>query len=282
MKSNLSIAGLVLATFAATSASYGRDDECASFTIEQLAAIQDGQTYVYRRPTGWEPFSSVAALNLGGATTLRMFHVVRPFSGVDRSGILVVKSNRPAVDTDKEDVTKRVHLAREGVPADRDCKPPAYFPSEGQWVSTRAYEDYHDYPAPDTAALRQDGNEKTIRSFHFEYKSGAQRKCVRTDNDSPDARPWNSNSNRAQFSFNERVVSSGMHSAWRLEYPVPSPFVGAAENRTRAVKYQTEAGLACVGFSLKVVPVEYTIRINDLEGREAPPSNRRLPEKRWP
>ena len=154
------------------------------------------------------------------------------------------------------------------------------FPREGLRIPTQAYEDYHDYPARDPASVR--AVEKVIKSFHFAYRSDAKRRCVRTDDDSYDSWPWNQNSNRAQFSFNEHVVASGVLGEWRLVFPVASPFERTADNRTRVVKYQTSNGNACVTFAIPLVPQEYIIRINDLEGREAPPSNRRLREKRWP
>lgn len=276
MKLGYFTAGVVGAFALLASASYAQNDDCSGLDPNSL---MDGQTYV-ETSKGWVQFFSVSALGLTRPTTLQMIYVVRPLFRDYKTGVLVIKSNRQTLDTDNEEATKKVRLMRGPTTSDQNCERVADFPKDGATVSTQAYEDYHDYPAPDTPAIRRD--EHWLKIFHFAYRSGAQKRCVRTDDDNYDAFPWNLNSNRAQFSYNKNVVKSGVHGSWRLYFPVPSPFNGTAEHQTRAVKYETTSGLACVHFSIPVKLQEYTIRINDLEGREKPPSNNRLPEKRLP
>lgn len=255
------------------------ETDVCSLLGKDSGLLLDGETYV-ENGSAWSPFRSVSDLQLKQPTTKRFIYVVRPFLG-NRTGVLVIKSNRLATQADADDDKKRVRLVRGPVTKEKDCEEePAYFPKGGKTVSTQAYEDYHDYPAKDTAALRKD--EGTLRAFHFEYQSAAKRRCARTDDDSYDRFPFNRNSNRAQFSYDSEVVSSGLYYPWRLAWRAASPFEGSAEHLTTAMKYETAGGLACVLFSLPLRPTEYVIRINDIEGREKPPSNRRVGDRRFP
>jgi hypothetical protein len=254
-------------------------NSCQQFGVNP-ATLSNGQMFV-RTTTGWSEFSSLDALNIQRRVILHLAYVIRSFGANDRTGILVIKSNRPTKSDDDARLMKRILLTRHGVTADPGCAPLKYLPNEQVYVSTDAYVDYHDYPAPDTPALRQDS--KAIEAFHFEYLSGSQKRCIRTDDPSWDSFPFNRNSNRAQFSFDRYVVANGSYTVVGLFfYSTPSPFNENADNRTEVKKYSTSGNLACVEFSLPVDGADYTIRVNDLEGRELPPSNRRLSEKRWP
>jgi hypothetical protein len=244
------------------------------------AGLRNGQMFV-RTTAGWSEFSSLDALNIQRRVQLHLAYVIRTFGTNDRTGILVIKSNRPAKSDDSANLTKRILLTRQGVTADVGCAPLKYLPNEQVYVSTDAYVDYHDYPAPDTPALRQDG--KAIEAFHFEYQSDTQKRCIRTDDPSWDSFPFNRSSNRAQFSFDRYVVANGSYTVVGLFlFHIPSPFDANADNRTEVKKYSTSGNLACVEFFLPVDSADYTLRINDLEGRELPPLIRRLPEKQWP
>lgn len=254
------------------------ETDVCSLLGKEPALLSDGETYV-ENGTAWSQFRSVSDLQLKQPTTKRFIYVVHPFVG-DRTGILVIKSNRLATQADADDDKKRVRLVRGPVAKDESCEKPAYFPKSGETVSTQSYEDYHDYPAKDTEALRKE--EGILRAFHFEYMSAAKRRCVRTDDDSYDRFPFNRNSNRAQFSYDGDVVNGGLYYPWRLAWRAASPFEGFAEHLTTAMKYGTTGGLACVLFSLPLKPTEYVIRINDIEGREKPPSNRRVGDRRFP
>lgn len=245
---------------------------------EDSAALFDGETYV-ETGNSWSQFHAVSELQLKQPTKKRFIYIVRTMGG-DRTGVLVVKSNRIAVQTDADDDKKRVKLLRGPVNTDKGCDTPAPFPPNGAFVSTQAYQDYHDYPARDTAALRRE--EKILNDFHFAYQSAARHRCTRTDDDNDDRFPFNRNSNRAQFSYDRDVVDDGVYYPWRLLRPAPSSFDGFAEHLTMATKYGTQGGLACVLFSLPLKPAEYVIRINDIEGREKPPSFRRTGDRRFP
>jgi hypothetical protein len=242
----------------------------------------------------WQPYSSPPQSSVA-SNVLSVVVVVRPWSG-DRSGILVLKSNRPAVDTDTDSTKTRVRLVRVGVRPDPSCRTSVYYEEFGdfnRWVSTTAYAAYHNSRARDPEALRRsedpehpdEAAETVIRRFHVLYRSSAQRGCVRTDDNSADVMFIDPNSNRAQFSYNRDVVQNGIplwYSA-RAWSSVPSGFEGAAVHVTLMKSYQTSNGLACVPFSIPLVGNgEYLLRINDLEGRQKPPSNGREVERYWP
>jgi len=272
-----------LATAAAilvTTSSAFANNLCQHLGVDP-ASLTNGQMFM-ETSAGWQPFDSLAAYDIRSRTRLHFAYVVRSNSDNDRSGVLVIKSNRPAKQTDKDAVTKRVLLTRQGVSADPGCPPLDYLPNQEAYVSTDAYVDYHDYPARDTMALRRNDDGKTIYRFHFSYRSGVKNGCVRTDDQSYDAFPLNWNSNRAQTSYDSTVVATGSYSVVGLFIPAPSPLEGSADHRTEFKKYSTSGTLSCTEFYLPADSADYSIRINDLEGRELPPSNRRLPEQRWP
>lgn len=255
-------------------------NSCTFLPVDPQTRPDDGQMFVRTR-NGWSNFESLSALGLRGRTSIDFVYVVRPLSGADRTGVLIIKTNRPATEADGENAKNRVRLVRKETAADVGCTRMADFPGGESWVSTRAYEDYHDYPAPDTQALRRD--EAAIKAFHFEYRSARKQRCARTDDASYDDFPLNLNSNRAQFSYDRVVVERGSYTPLRLLwFAPPSGFRGAADHRTQMKKYATSDGIACVQFSLTLDSSDYTVRINDLEGRQLPPSNSRTPEKRWP
>jgi hypothetical protein len=253
---------------------------CEFLPIDPNAPPSDGQSFV-RAKGAWTKLESLAPLNLQNRTRIDVAYVIRLSSGNDRTGVLIVKTNRPATQTDGDQVKSLIRLVRKGVTSDPGCQPVADFPNGRAYVSTRAYEDYHDYSAPDTAALRRD--EAKIKAFHFSYRSDRKGRCARTDEATYDEFPWNLNSNRAQFSFNPYVVQNGSYASYRVlfGYP-PSLFDGTADNRTEMTKYATAHGIACIQFSLNLDPGSYSFRINDLEGRQLPPLNGRTPERTFP
>jgi hypothetical protein len=255
-------------------------DSCGFLNLEEEVP-NDGDMFV-RSQQGWMKFGSAINLSLRARSKVEFAYVVRPNLSRDRAGVLVIKTNRAATTADNPALTDRIGLVRPRIPADPSCKRSRDFPNGRVWVSTRAYEDYHDSSASDTKALREYGD--TIRSFHFEYWSDRKRRCTRTDDDSYDDFPGNLNSNRAQFSFNPNIVASGSCTWFRPCFwsPPQSHFLGGADHRTEMAKYTTQGGIACVRFSLSLDSGLYTFRINDLEGRELPPSKRRTPEKQYP
>ena len=160
MKLGFFTAGVAGAFALLASASHAQNDDCRGLDPNSL---MDGQTYV-ETSKGWVQFFSVSALELPRPTTLQMIYVVRPFFRDYKTGVLVIKSNRQALDTDNEEATKKVHLMRGPTTSDQNCERVADFPQKGATVSTQAYEDYHDYPAPDTVPLRV--NSQNRRADH--------------------------------------------------------------------------------------------------------------------
>jgi hypothetical protein len=279
-----SVTALTATALLALATSAFAADGCGFLGQRQL---QGGAIFV-STPRGWAPLEAMPAVS--ERTPLRFAYVVQADPARDRTGVLAVKTNRQAMQNDREEVRRRVRLDRREVVADR-CEAEEdmarRLPGKKGWVSTAAYEDYHDYPARDTAALREvnpdtrRSHERTLEAFHFSYHSGVARRCIRTDDESYDSlQSWNSN--RAQFSYNRGVVAGGMYTIVGLFFGPRSPFEGNADHRTQMKTYSTSGGLACVQFTVKVDPGSYAFRINDLEGREKPPSKRRLEEKRWP
>jgi len=264
-------------------------NDCEALPLDADDPPRDGQMFV-ETPSGWDKLRSLSDLNLRGRPKVHFAYIVRPSSGEDRTGVLVIKTNRPTIAADDDKNKNTIRLVRSGITRDKDhkgifCAEIPNWPNRKQWVSTTAYEDYHDYPAPDTKALRQYGT--IIRDFHFEYRSDRKGgRCTRTDDTTYDDFPWNLNTNRAQFSFNRIVVDHGSYTAvglfWQWFLPVSSPFEGTADHRTLVKKYSTSHGIACVEFSVRLDSDNYTFRINDLEGRALTPTKSRTLETRFP
>jgi hypothetical protein len=261
-------------------------DSCR-FLPGRLGPFQDGQLFASGR-SGWQPFGSLSELVANSPQEVEFAYVVGAEGATDRMGVLIVKTNRPVVSTDTEPLRSRVKLVRREIVTDPGCTEVGPANSETS-ISTQSFRDYHDFPPRATAALRQPaeagGTEfDAVRAFHFEYRSGRKRKCVRTDNDEYDDFPTNLNSNRAQFSFDKTVVADGTYTVFRLFWAPASPFERAAEHRVLVKKYTTQGGLACVRFSVPLRSPDYTFRVNDLEARTSESSNRRKEElvRMWP
>jgi hypothetical protein len=241
-------------------------------------SLSDGGLYALDAGT-WKSVERLSAIQ-GSTRRLSLAYVIKTWDGTERHGVLVMKSNRPAVAGDTERARDMVALIRRGVTADVGCKPLQKLDRDRTEVSTAAYRDYHDLPAKDTDALRE--YETRLTRFHFEYRSAFKRRCARTDDKtSDDIFDWNSN--RAQFSFDPGVVATGMYTTLRLFgwLKPASPFEGTVDNRTQVKKYDTAGGLACVRFSVPIRGDGYSIRISDLEAHQPPPATARIGEKQF-
>jgi hypothetical protein len=280
MKPAAFIAGAVIAWLASAASAFAN---CAFLGESNAGFLSDRQVFV-RSGGNWIPFTSVRSLNLAKRTAADFAVAIMPFSGRDRSGIVVIKSNRVERIGDKPDVTRNVRLLRNGVQPERLCvnhRRYAALPDYDKSVSTTAYVDFHDYRAKDTDALRSE--EPTLTNFHFVYYSPVKGRCITTDDVNSDQSPDINTSNRSQFSYDDTVLRDGRYSSLRLfGARGASPFDGYADHKTLVKRYTTENGAACVEFKLDLDPDDYVLRINDLEGREKPPSNRRQPERRLP
>lgn len=256
---------------------------CAFLGESNAGFLSDKQVFV-RSGSNWTPFTSVPSLNLAKRTVADFAVAIVPLAGKDRSGIVVIKSNRVERIGDKDGVTRNVRLLRSGVQPEGLCKRHNRYdalPDYDKSVSTTAYVDFHDYRAKDTPALRNE--ETTLTKFHFVYYSPVKGRCITTDDVNPDESPGIQTSNRSQFSYDDTVLRDGRYSSLKLfGARRPSPFDGYADHKTLVKRYTTENGAACIEFKLEVDPDDYVLRINDLEGREKPPSNRRQPERRIP
>jgi len=259
-----------------SSAALGFD--CADLGDAASNYLSDRQLFA-RIDGVWRPFTTVPSLSLPKRTTLDFAVAIQPNSGRDRAGVVVIKSNRAEKVGDRPELAKTITLVRRQVQADSTCSDHRRFRALREFeesVSIRAYEDFHDYRYKDTPALRE--HETKLTEFHFPYFSGVRGRCVTTDDANSDT--WNiPTSNRSQFSYDETVVANGRYDPGKS---FPSKFAGYTDNKTIVKRYQTVRGLTCVGFRLEVDAEDYIIRVNDLEGREQPPSNSRERERRYP
>jgi hypothetical protein len=274
------ISGAMIAWLASATSAFA---SCAFLGESNAGFVSDKQVFVRNGGGNWIPFTSVQSLNLAKRTAADFAVAIVPLSGRDRSGIVVIKSNRVERIGDKADVTRNVRLLRNGVQPEKLCVNHRRYdalPDYDKSVSTAAYMDFHDYRAKDTAALRSE--EVTLTKFHFVYYSPVKGRCITTDDDNADESPEINTSNRSQFSYDATVLRNGRYGSEKLWARLPSPFDGYADHKTLVKRYTTDNGVACVEFKLEVDPDEYVLRINDLEGREKAPSNRRQPERRIP
>lgn len=240
--------------------------------------LEHGQLFL-RTPNGWQPFNSFGSANMAAGTRWHFRYVVRTSPASDRGGLIIIKSNRPKTDEDDPFIGDRVRVVRTAVARDANCPAPSYLKHGRISISTRAYEDYHDYAFRDTPAVRQD--ERLLRAFHFKYMSDRAHRCLETDSLNYESlTDWTSN--RSQFSFDRRVVARGVWTFWDKVFGNPSsPLEGTVRNRTEVRKYKTIDGVACVPFSLAVDRPNFTIKINDLDARLQLPLIGRLSERSW-
>lgn len=277
----------IFSCFASAGPSFATDSTCDFLLKNKSIRLEDGQLFAFGK-SGWQTFDSLSELGAQSGQQVDFAFVIKTSESTDRTGVLVVKTNRPAADTDTEKVRNRVRLQRNNVLSDDGC-PVLGSPNFAASVSTQSYRDYHDFTPRATAALRQpaeevepadstiDGQFAALRAFHFSYRSTRKGRCIRTDNNEPDDFPRDFNSNRAQFSFDRTVVAGGSYGLARLFFWVPdSPFEGAAEHRVVVTKYSIQHGLACIRFRVPLRSANYTFRINDLESRtpESPRSRK--------
>src|SRR5262249_684831 len=80
---------------------------CNQLPIDHNAPPSDGHLYV-RSVRGWQNFQSLSDIKLGRRGKVEFAYVVRPIYGGDRTGVLVIKTNRPA--TDKDSDAKRTQI----------------------------------------------------------------------------------------------------------------------------------------------------------------------------
>jgi hypothetical protein len=264
-------------------------DLCKLLEDAKLGPLQDGQLFANGK-SGWQTFASLSDLVARSPQETEFAYVIGTTGNSDRTGVLIIKTNRPATQVDTDQLRNRVRVVRSAIVADPGCADVG-LPNSETSVSTQSFRDYHDFQPRATAALRQPaesghGNEfDTLRAFHFEYRSARKRRCLRTDSDDDDDFPLNSNNNRAQFSFDRTVVANGSYSNARLFFWVPvSPFEGAAEHRVLVKKYATQGGQACVRFSVPIRSPDYTFQVNDLESTAqwSPNSRKEQVVVSWP
>lgn len=187
---------------------------------------------------------------------------------VPRRGLLVIKTAVRA-----STAVDRVALVREAYRPVDQCE--SYSPFPGGSVKGISYDNYHDYSY---SADKVD--QPTLTAFHVSYPRRGQG-CRLSNDDTTDSyftARWQSN--RSQFSFDQRVVATGQHSQFFAQFgPAPAyASTGLSERRVEMKRYIADkSGMTCVAFSATVKPGMF-IRINDLERRDGV---FRAPEQSW-
>jgi hypothetical protein len=234
-------------------------------------AVKDG-TWLARLNGKWRPVAELNSFIADRRSREVSFtYVVKESEPTTfRRGVLVIKTGIriPAAETGD-----RVTLAREAYRPIEQCESYPAFP--GGDVRGRSYDGYHDYSY---SAEKDDQN--LITSFHVTYARRAQR-CKRSNDDTSDSYfTGHYQSNRSQFSFDERVVANGQYSQFFAQFGVAPAYANTSmsDRRVEMKRYNSDKnGLACVGFSVVVKPGIF-IRINDLEQRIG---LFRAPEQSW-
>ena len=249
-------------------------DVCG-FLHKDDSELTNGSVF-YATSQGWTHFSSFSAMGLGKQQTVTFVYVVRELFRGDRSGALVVKSGVYNDDSAERPQGDRILLVRKDNVTDRKCPQPR--PFNDTLVSGKGYEDYHEYQATETPELKTELT--TFERFHFKYWKDSE--CVGTD----DARAgfFDYDYNASQFSYNTSVVDGGARVGIRFNLfgrPVYAGPEGLWQRRTELKYYHTVDGMHCSKFNLVANGDDRNfLRINDLEGRQDPPSKRRAKEFR--
>lgn len=232
--------------------------DCSFLKVDPVK-LQDGQLF-YQLGAGsdWLEMTDVATLANRKVT---FAYVIQEKTGQGRGGVAVMKSARVRqLDEPPPAANRNVDLIRDTTQSDRSiCVPvPA---AKAMKVRSKSYDDYHDYGlrVPEQADLDD---------FHYNHE-GRRGRCTMTN--SMDGDPRTGRSNRAQFSFDPRVVS-GQVSVQAFSFIAPRPALAGSsdalsEQRVEMQSYRVQKGLpTCVVFSLTVPARAGFLRINDLDG----------------
>lgn len=228
--------------------------------IAGLEAMPDGAWLVSLNGS-WRPIDELSVtLTEGRSRDLTFAYVARePELTTFRRGMLVIKT---AVRASAAGSADRVALARDAYKPIEKCESYPSFP--GGSVKGRSYDEYHDYSY---SAKGADG--PLLSSFHVSYAARVQG-CKNSNDDSTDSYfTGNWQSNRSQFSFDEKVVAKGQNSQFFAQFGVGPAYASSSmsERRVTMKPYASDKnGLACVTFNATVRPGTL-IRINDLERR---------------
>jgi hypothetical protein len=245
---------------------------------EDVDRVRDGALYTMISGR-WLPMPQ----NLTARGAVLFTYVVK--TAVPRAGVIVIKSGTTRNQSDVAPAQTMVKLVR-SQSFSNHCKVSAFSSNE---ISLKAYSDFHDFGYRGTASLR--AFENILHDFHIEYGSktgscGSDDLIRRTDSVIFDALlAGDSRSNRSQFSFDPSVVNGGMYSQMlaSLGFRSASAYEpNLIDLRVEIIPYRSESNeISCVQFGIPALGPGYSIRINDLEGREPVPPFRRNRERVW-
>jgi hypothetical protein len=248
--------------------------DCLFLNTDPLQ-LRDGEL-LYQRPSDqkWvevdETSSALANQRISFA------YVIQEKFDQGHGGVAVVKSARVRqLDEPALPMERRVDLVRNT----DDSAPDACAPVPGSMntsVPTQSYDDYHDYG-------RRVPEQTILDTFHYKH---AARKGRCLDTNLTDRDPRSTRSNRAQFSFDSRIVSGG-YSEQAFYFVTPRSASASSEKlseqRVEMQAYRVRRGFpSCIAFSITVPARAGIIRINNLDGlKQSGIYNIRADEKSW-
>ncbi len=174
-------------------------------------AVEDG-TWLARLNGKWRPVAELNSYIADGRSREVNFTYVAKGSEPTafRRGVLVIKTG---IRIPATEIGDKVTLAREAYRPIEQCESYPAFP--GGDVRGRSYDGYHDY-----SYSAEKGDQDLITSFHVTYARRAQR-CKRSNDDTSDSYfTGHYQSNRSQFSFDEKVVANGQYSQFFAQFGV--------------------------------------------------------------
>ncbi|WP_407152381.1 hypothetical protein [Bradyrhizobium sp. ORS 86] len=235
--------------------------DCSFLKIDPFK-LQDGQLfYQLQTGSGWVEMNDLATLANRKVT---FAYVIQEKIDQGRGGVAVMKSARVRqLDEPALPANRSVDLVRDTTESDPSgCAPVPL--SKTAKVPSKSYDDYHDYG-------RRVHEQAILDDFHYNHE-GRRGRCTKTN--SMDGDPRTGRSNRAQFSFDPRVVN-GEVSFQAFSFIAPRQALAGSsdslsEQRVEMQSYRVRRGLpTCVVFSLTVPARAGFLRINDLDGLKA-------------
>lgn len=244
-------------------------------------SISDGQLYLYSaKEKSWALVPANTNLNLSIGPQAKFTYVAREFWTSERAGAVVVKSGRTRQLTEPDrSAERKVKLFREedSSLSNKRCGAiPAY---DRGAVSSENYDAYHDKGEKVSERDKLD-------AFHIRYAArGAN--CKDSNSKSPDSVfGGDRRSNRAQFSFDPAVVSTGMYNQVFLAFNVTSAYASSSnlmDQRVEIKRYVIQDKKpVCIAIGVQVTGPALFLRISDLESVQwSGLSVARSPEQSW-
>lgn len=244
-------------------------------------SASDGQLYLYNaKEKNWSLVAPNANLNLSIGQQAKFTYVTREFWTNERAGAVVIKSGRTRQLTEPDrSAERKVKLFRDedSTISNKHCGPIVSYDRGA--VSSENYDAYHDKGEKVSERDKLD-------AFHVRYAArGAN--CKDSNSKSPDSIfAGDRRSNRAQFSFDPTVVSTGMYNQVFLAFNVTSAYASSSnlmDQRVEIKRYVIrDKKPVCMAIGVQVTGPALFLRISDLESVQwSGLSVARSPEQSW-